>query len=221
MKEALLGTLLGDGYLEWRGRGVRLHVNHSANFEPYVRWKYEEFAELRPSMPSWNENHGYPSLHFVTRTHPDLIGWRELFYGPEGKIVPANIKQLLTHPKALAVWYMDDGTRNISTGYLLFNTQSFNVSELQLLQEVLRDNFGIETTLQTCGAGRKGKRINVRARSVQAFTDLVQPYVIPSMQYKLGFPVTTDGLRPEIGGSASRQIYSPDQTLAPPPLSGG
>ena len=109
MKETLLGTVLGDGYLEPHGRGVRLHVNHSERFKSYVDWKHKEFSELQPCNPHRNEN------------------------------------------------------------------------------TVIRSGMCI----------------------------------LPVFRYKLGFPVTTEGLEPEIGGSAERQIYSADQTLAPPALSGG
>ena len=39
MQETLLGIVLGDGYLEPHGKGIRLQVNHAARFKSYVEWK--------------------------------------------------------------------------------------------------------------------------------------------------------------------------------------
>ena len=229
MKEALLGTVLGDGYLEPHGKGVRLHVNHSARFKSYVDWKHEEFADLRPSDPHWNKNNGYPSWHFVTRSHPDLIEMRALFYVNRRKIIPKVIQSLLTQAKSLAVWFMDDGTYDQRDKRFYLNTQSFDDAGLELLQSALYGNFGITTAAHRLGLDRTGKRLYILARDSQRMASLVEPHILPVFRYKLGFPVTTDGdgihkqPEPEIGGSASieRQIYSTDQTLAPPLLSGG
>lgn len=45
MKETLIGTVLGDGYLEPHGRGARLQVNHSVRLKAYV------LPELRYKLP--------------------------------------------------------------------------------------------------------------------------------------------------------------------------
>jgi hypothetical protein len=221
MRETLLGTVLGDGYLEPHGKGVRLHIHHSERFKSYVDWKREELADLRPCYPHRNENNGYPSWHFVTRSHPELADLRDLFYVNGRKIVPQTIQSLFTHPKSLAVWFMDDGTCDRGSGSFLLETQCFDDAGLERLQDALYGNFGIATTPHQCGQGRKGKRLYVSTGDAQKMASLIEPYILPVFRYKLGFPVTTDGFRPEIGGSASRQIYSTDQTLAPPPLSGG
>ncbi len=225
MRETLLGTVLGDGYLEPHGKGVRLHINHSERFKSYVDWKHQEFIGLQPSNPHWNKNNGYPSWHFVTRSHPDLISLRDLFYVNRRKVVPKAIKSLLTHPKSLAVWFMDDGTCDRKNRSFLLETQCFDDAGLELLQSTLYDNFGIMTTMHQSGKERKGKRLYVSVSDAQKMASLIEPHVLPVFRYKLGFPVTTDGdgvgPEPEIGGSAERQIYSADQTLAPPTLSGG
>jgi LAGLIDADG DNA endonuclease family len=221
MKETLLGTVLGDGYLEPHGKGVRLHINHSERFKSYVDWKHKEFSELQPCNPHRNENNGYPSWHFVTRSHPDLIQLRELFYVDGRKIVPETIKLLFTHPKSLAVWFMDDGTCDKDNGSFLLETQCFDEAGLERLQDVLRDNFGIVTRAHQCGRGRQGKRLYVSSSVARKMATLIESYILPVFGYKLGFPVTTEGFTPEIGSPAERQIYGADQTLAPPLLSGG
>ncbi|CUU34118.1 hypothetical protein GXSOP10_1105 [Armatimonadetes bacterium GXS] len=66
MKDTLIGIVLGDGYLEPHGRGVRLQVIHAARFKPYVEWKRCKLRELQPSPPHYQANRGYPYWRFVT-----------------------------------------------------------------------------------------------------------------------------------------------------------
>lgn len=192
MKETLVGTVLGDGYLEPHGRGVRLQVNHSERHKAYVEWKHRELVELKPSPLHTNDNGGYPFWRFVTRSHPYLMELRELFYVGKTKVVPETIGSLLTHPKSLAVWFMDDGTCDRRQGSVLFETQSFSPHDLELLKVVLNDNFGIRSTVHRSGAGR-GSRLYVSVAETRKLTEIIGPYMLPELRYKLPFPVTTEG----------------------------
>ena len=136
MQETLIGLVLGDGDLEPHGRGVRLQVNHAARFKAYVEWKRQELPELKPSPLHRNDNDGYPFWRFVTRCHPCLVELRRLFYRSARKIVPPMIGELFTHPKSLAVWFMDDGTCDRRQGSILFETQSFGPDDLDRLKNV-------------------------------------------------------------------------------------
>ena len=80
MQETLLGIVLGDGYLEPHGKGIRLQVNHAARFKSYVEWKRQELLELKPSPIHHQDNGGYPFWRFVTRSHSYLAELRRLFY---------------------------------------------------------------------------------------------------------------------------------------------
>lgn len=192
MKETLIGVVLGDGYLEPHGRGVRLQANHAERFKSYVEWKHLELAELRPSALHYENNGGYPFWRFVTRSHPYLAELRRQFYAGKKKIVPEAIGDLLTHPKSLAVWFMDDGTCDRRQGSVLFETQSFGSDDVVRLKGVLRDNFSIQSAVHRSGAGR-GLRLYVSVAEARKLTDIIESYVLPEMRYKLPFPVTTEG----------------------------
>jgi LAGLIDADG DNA endonuclease family len=192
VKETLIGTVLGDGYLEPHGRGVRLQVNHSERFKAYVEWKRLEFLELKPSSLHRHDNGGYPFWRFVTRSHPYLVELRRLFYAGGRKGVPQKIGSLLTHPKSLAVWFMDDGTCDRRQGSVLFETQSFSADDLDCLRDVLLDNFDIKTSVHRSGV-RRGSRLYVTVAEARKLAAIVGPYVLPELRYKLPFPVTTDG----------------------------
>jgi hypothetical protein len=192
MQETLLGIVLGDGYLEPHGRGVRLQVNHAARFKAYVEWKRQELLELKPSPLHNHENGGYPFWRFITRTHPYLTELRGLFYVGGRKIVPKTITNLLTHPKSLAVWFMDDGTCDRRQGSLLFETQCYGPDDLERLKAVLETNFNIKSAVHRSGVGR-GQRLYITVAEAKKVVAIVDPYVLPGLRYKLPFPVTTDG----------------------------
>jgi hypothetical protein len=192
VKETLIGIVLGDGYLEPHGRGIRLQVSHAARCHAYVAWKRDELLELGPSPLHYNDNGGYPFWRFVTRCHSYLAELRRLFYRDGRKVVPETIGELLTHPKSLAVWFMDDGTCDKRQGSILFETQCFDAVGLDLLKRALWINFRIKATVHRSGV-RRGQRLYVTVADARKLAELVLPYVLPELRYKLPFPVTTDG----------------------------
>jgi hypothetical protein len=192
MQETLLGIVLGDGYLEPHGRGIRLQVNHAARFKAYVEWKRQELLELKPSPIHNHDNGGYPFWRFVTRSHPYLTELRRLFYMGGKKVVPETIGTLLTHPKSLAVWFMDDGTCDRRQGSVLFETQCYAAVDLERLRETLERNFGIKSAAHRSGVGR-GQRLYVTVAEAKKLAAIIRPYMLPELRYKLPFPVTTDG----------------------------
>ena len=183
-KETLLGTVLGDARLEWHGRGVRLTLNHSVKQKSYIEWKRQELEPLNPSPLFLHAKGLYPFWLFVTRIHPHLEEWWHMFYGNGSKQVPPNISKLLITPKALAVWFMDDGTIDKRQGSILFETQSYSRSETEILKECLSSNFGIMTSIHQSGIGR-GSRLYVPVTESRRLAKIISPYVLPEMRYKL------------------------------------
>lgn len=198
LKNSLIGTLLGDGRVEKRGNSARLRITHSIAQLPFAQWKHAEFGEYQPAPIRENRYYDkrtgktYKSCRFATRAHPDFIKLHELFYRGRTKIVPEQILSLLHHPQALAVWYMDDGTINKKQSTAIFETQCFDKYGLKRLVEALDKNFGIKARPMNHGKGRKGKRLYISRKSSIKLFQLVEPYMIPSMRYKIASPVTTN-----------------------------
>lgn len=184
MKETLLGTVLGDARLERHGRGVRLTLNHSVKQKEYIEWKRQELEAYFPSRLFLHAKGMYPFWRFVTKSDPRLEELWKRFYVDGRKRVPPNILELLSTPKALAVWFMDDGTLDKRQGSMLFETQSFSPADIQSLQNCLLLNFEIETTIHKSGVGR-GSRLYVPVADARKLASIMNPYILPSMRYKL------------------------------------
>lgn len=85
----------------------------------------------------------YNSLIFKTRMLPCFNYLWDLFYINKIKVVPLNIGDLFT-AVGLAFLIMDDGGVG-SNGTLNLHTDSYTLSEVNLLIEVLKRNFDINS----------------------------------------------------------------------------
>jgi hypothetical protein len=133
----------------------------------------------------------YRSLRFYTKAV--LKDFRNSFYQDRRKIVPRNLGDILD-PLAVAVWFMDDGGRGARTPReLVFNTSCFSADEQVFLAKVLLDSFRVVASIHKHG---KGFQIYIKAESFSRFSELVSPYLIASLRYKLPVdPVTTSPRR--------------------------
>lgn len=182
----IVGTLLGDGCLERNGRRVRLVVGHSVRQKMYLDWKAECLLSLQPSISDLNRfdrrtGKTYEFYLMRTRSLPDLEQYVRMFYGSgRRKHVPEELPQVL-NPQMLAVWIMDDGYRRNDCNALRLNTQGYTFTEQQIIQRAL-------ATLLITSNIQKHKHqfvVYIPSGSMSRLRTLVQPFLIPSMAYKL------------------------------------
>jgi hypothetical protein len=191
----LVGSLLGDGYVEHNGNGYRLQILHSLRQRKYLQWKYAELKRWTASAPKVRSHvdHRYRKSHlsirFRTRNADAFQALHERWYSGRKKIVPGNIVNMLD-PFALAIWYMDDGGRRKDCRGMFLNTLSFTDDEQALLQYALNKRYGIETRLHFV---TDGYRIYIPSSMSARLTKLIAPLMDQSMYYKLPYdPVTTE-----------------------------
>ena len=174
-KEFLAGTLLGDGCLLWTTRGYCLRIHQGIRQKGYVEWKYQIMKSLVNTPPKFDGN-GY---FFRTVSNPIFIEYRKKFYRRKQKKIPDNLRNLLT-PLGLAVWIMDDGSRD--KGCVRISTHNFSYPDQLKLRKTLKAKFGIKSNILKA----KDKFwLWIRSESIPNLVRLVKPYFIPSMLYKL------------------------------------
>jgi hypothetical protein len=186
-KQLLEGMLLGDAHLE-RQKGAlsaRLKVEHSVRQSVFVDWKFSEWRHWvrTPPRERIRQNRlGTVSTNrgFTTLSHVEFEEFRLRFYRNGRKVVPSDLD--LT-PVSMAVWFMDDGSRksNQCRG-LYLNTQSFSISEVNLLRSLMRSAVGVETSVRHQS---DGLQIYVPSPSVTDLITYIYDEMIPSMRYKL------------------------------------
>ena len=137
------------------------------------------------SAPKARSGNGMRKAYrFTTRQHPELTELHTAFYGESKKSIPDN---LTLDPLMLAVWFMDDGSRCRASDVYL-NTQQFALVDQERLQAMLA-SLGIKSSLNK---DKEYRRIRITKSSIPTLYEIISPYVIPSMTYKLGYdPVET------------------------------
>lgn len=180
-KEIMFGGLLGDSNLHINLKGINAwgKIEHSLKQEDYLKHKREIFKNITSTVKYSDRfdkrtNKIYYSCRFNFKTNPALNEFYDMFYNDK-KDVPKGLS-LLT-PEAIAIWYMDDGTKNLN-GYTLC-TNSFSIKgNYRLISKLL--DYNIEATLQSFK-----NVIYIKKRSKETFKNLIEPYIIDSMKYKI------------------------------------
>ena len=174
-RSIVVGSLLGDGYLVQTTRGYAFRVNHSPHQKRLVDWKYRELESFTNSGPRKSGN----CYYFRTVIHPTFADLRRSFYDDSRKILPELISDWIDE-LSLAVWIMDDGSRDANG--IRINTQSFSLVENEMLADILRAKFGIVARINR---DKDRFRLRVSAKSTLIVKQLVAPHIIPDMLYKL------------------------------------
>lgn len=178
-KSLIVGCILGDGHLrKLEGRkDAFLEINHSLKAKEYIDWKYQILKEICQSSPKKRKiDEKRIGYRFFTREHPQLTKLWLRFYRGKKKVVP---KDLQLNGLILAVWLMDDGS--FSKGNLYLNTQKFSFKDQRRLLHFLR-KIGIKARMNK---DKKYYRIRIKKESLERLKNLVKPYILPSMAYKL------------------------------------
>lgn len=183
-KSVLVGTLLGDGGIRYRGKDARLHIKHSARQLPLVEYKRSIFADITTmSVRVFKQKVGkvdYNFAEFVTLTHPEFTVFYRLFYPNSKKIIPNNIQALLSDPLSLAVWIMDDGSAEYAG--LSIQTHSFTKTEVDFLRDAISFNFNIKTLSRM----NKGNWVIYFPKaSLPRLKSLIGKHMLKEFSYKL------------------------------------
>nr|QBM09620.1 hypothetical protein [Dactylella sp.] len=182
----IVGLLLSDGWLSYasvNNKYPRLGFEQTSSQSSYVWFVYWDLSHYCYSLPKYKhktrKNTVTNSVSFTTRSLPCLAEIYNLFDLNKKKIIPSNIYDLLT-PVALAHMIMGDGSGTASG--LRISTDSFSVKEVVLLINVLIIKYGLKCSLNMIG----GKpRIYISSSSLELLKSIINPFIVPSMQYKL------------------------------------
>jgi len=192
LKDMLIGVLLGDAHIGRTGidkafisfeqsSKKREYINYLHNLTkesglPLIQDDLKEY--LREDIRYQTKN---KSLYFRTESLEVLKPMADLFLNDDGKkVIPNNIAELLT-PLALAIWIMDDGTWK-KPGVRIA-TNCFTKQEVELLKLTLEIKFNLKSSLHK---NNDKYQLYIKQESIPLLRELVLPYFVPSMLYKLG-----------------------------------
>lgn len=184
-KQVLLGTLLGDSSMRISDgcKNPSVSCAHCIRQKEYCEYKSEIFKSLKSTIrynkrniPDKRNNIRYENYTMYIPANPKLLDWNKYLYKNKIKVIPFELFEYFTEV-SLAFMFMDDGSKR-EVGYDIA-TNCFNRTELNKFRIFLLEHFNLETSLF------KSNVLYIKACSRKHFTELIKPYIIPYMQYKL------------------------------------
>jgi hypothetical protein len=196
--EALVGDLLGDGHISKPSNtgSSRIQFTFSVKNLPYLNYLksnvYKKICGLTDPVPYPNpKTTGKEATQywFSSLTLPILGDLHSIWYkdveGKYVKILPDSIESILS-PIGIAHWIQGDGYW--SEGTVLLCTDNFTEEETKRLINLLENKFELKAGLKR--RIKENREICYRIRfhisSINNLRNLVSPYIIPEMLYKLG-----------------------------------
>lgn len=146
----LVGSILGDSHLEKRKRGIGTRIifeQCNRNIE-YIMWFHKFFAIRgycttdKPKLTTRikKNNKVFYQYRVSSYTFTSLNWQHEMFYvyidSRPVKIILLDLSPYLT-PLALAIWFLDDGSKINKT--IRIATNCFNISDLEFLCKLLKE----------------------------------------------------------------------------------
>lgn len=187
----LTGMVLGDASLSKpRQNYVCFKIKHSTKQKDYLIHKRDVLQEIFEKQINVHEfnNNGYPGCK-IEFGNKYFRPFRKYLY-PNG--VKTFTKKALDRldVEGIAYWYMDDGsltlhkskTEGVYHSRAIYLNTYVSYEEALLIKDFFYERYGIEFKLSQ----HKGWYRHVcNSTNTKRFIHLVEPYIIPSMQYKI------------------------------------
>lgn len=197
LKGYLTGLIIGDGHIDngvtkrsFRIKSIskdfidKIYEDLSScnTFKIYVQ-QYKEYTDK-------NNTHHKQSWELVIAAHPYFSKKYHHFYNDYRKrIVTKDAINWLT-PNGLANWYMSDGyvclvgkeSGNIKQRRVDISTDRYSLDNIRMIQNELLKKFDLEFRIIKRG---NFYRMRLTTKDYCKFINIIKPYIVPSMMYKL------------------------------------
>ncbi len=213
LRSILVGSMLGDGRLFQTGSRTAAYTeHHSIKQRAYLDWKVQEWGPFGLGVRDVIQR-GHPGSIFTTHGCSTLFPfWQKFYPTGVGDKVFTSLPLEWVDDVALAVWFMDDGSKGQAGARF---SVSPNPANQAILMRTLQ-RLGIRANLYTTGDAE----ICIHNRtSLNRFLERVEPHIQHSMRYKLDFNrpkagpaprdlLTTERLQPLVDRGFSAQAVA-------------
>jgi len=198
LRSVIIAMVMGDGCLSCRkGRSEAFfQMSHCEAQYEYMLWKKKFLDKITSSSihKTKRELNGkiFYGYHLGTRQHPMLTKLRKRMYYNGRKVLDEYIVKKL-NPLSLAILFMDNGTHGFNpngkdvTFYL--STEAYDYANQLLLKKSLKLKFDLDWNINKAGKTKLGNykyRLRLRNKHNDRFVEIIKPYIVPCMRYKLG-----------------------------------
>lgn len=212
--KVLIDLGIGDGSITRQPNGnCSFTIGHGIKQSAYAHHKAELLKaygfDAKETIYTANtgKNKGKQFYRIYIGVNPAIKTAYKWIYNKGKKALDRALFRQLDE-RTLAYWFMDDGSaktvnhhkepwgRTVYTqrkvASYMFATDSFSYDECVLMQDWLRDKFGIASNL---AKDKTNFRVAISSiPSKDRFRALIEPYIIESMHYKIGYPHSFVGI---------------------------
>jgi len=183
LEQLMYGTLLGDSSLYFTTNRVRFQVSHCKDQRPYLDLHYSLLVEGGFDTTIYTDSNNQFKLMTKTHDYFEEVS-KTTHHNKKKKVTQAWLDKLTW--EGIAYWFMDDARGNGKQVGLRKDHRfelavcGFSVEECALIQQYFT-NKGF-----TCWyPERKYRILTFDLESSRTLSDLIEPYFITSMRYKL------------------------------------
>lgn len=191
----VLGMILGDGYVSKnipKRANSFLGCRHSKKQEEYIKYKKQKLQELGFKVSKlYDTTNAYGESFTFECRNPELFNQlRLVLYPKNNKTIKRKWLNYLT-VEGLAVWFMDDGsyTTRGKSSYMSLHTNGFNKHEHDIIIKYFKQVWNINPTLRVVKRKNRDQTyfLTFNVEETKKLVELLKPYIIDSMKYKVGF----------------------------------
>lgn len=190
---------LGDSYLTpaHKRPNVRMNYTHCPKQMAYGYWKKAVIEQLTPKpvrvynrVAKLNNGKSYEQISFESVSHPLFKRIRKLAYLNRKKTITERLLAYLT-PLGLAIWYMDDGSINITKrdgklrGRQIFLHTACSEAEADTVRNYFLCTWGIIWKKFKIRQDSDRFSLNANCENAIKFFQIISQNVHPSMRYKM------------------------------------
>ena len=186
-RNLIIAMSIGDGHISKSGRLV---IQHSTKQEEYIKYKYKLLNNIYTSSYYKSvDTNGFEYIRISTKVTDFLKVMRRVLYPDNKKTLNRKILNRIDL-QGLAIWWMDDGTKGIK-----YNKDRTRIKaciyrlclcstreQCQLVIDWLRETYDISFGITK---EKNNFSITCGTKVGRQFSDLIRPYIIPSMLYKI------------------------------------
>lgn len=211
-KSVLIGLLLGDGYIDDKGR---ICIEHGEKQKEYCIYKAKllhsvcggkdiKVHEYIRNRSILKDKKQFKESTFITysfkKQSQSFIPIRQLLYdNNRKKYISEEILPYLT-PEVIALWWMDDGclTKKYTyqngekkhCGYMLRFYTYLPKEQNEIIQKFFRENYQIEWNVVKADGAKDDSQWILRCGSIEGrkFLNIIRDYInknVPSLSYKV------------------------------------
>lgn len=179
----IYGSLLGKSNIQKYTKGTNISFYIESSHSDYLLYFHNLITNLgycNYNIPKLGTRLGrkgkiFKVLQLNTLIYEQFNDIYDKWYVNGIKGIPRDINIYLT-PLAIAIWIMNNGIKSGKS--IILYTNHFTYDELLLLTNVLYNKYGIKTII-------KNNYIIIKEESMILLRDIVKPYIIKSMKYRI------------------------------------